>query len=251
MTLANTGINSSRVKLTPFDFAGVNVEEVPDDHPLKPIYLSGGLLLPITPTVTETLQANYEQQEIPQNNESFHVYKNTSNRQISLGDIVFPADTIQDGRYALAAIHFFRTYSLSSFGVGGTGRPPSPMWFSGFGKFIYHKVPTLLTASTLTFGGQDVDLVPVPSPGGTDTETDQTDAIDAAWSKKSIPANRFSSNLETERRLAIERAGVDVNWIPIKLTVGGVSLTVQHSPLYWKTFSLEDYRKGKLVEEEW
>lgn len=250
MSLPNTGINNYRVTLTPFDFASIDMASVDDDDPLKPIYETGGLVLPITPSVTETLQTNYEQQEIPQNNEGYYVYKNTSNRQIGLGDVIFPADTVEAGRYALAAMHFFRTYSFSDFGVARTGRPPSPMWFSGFGKFIFHKVPTILTASTLTYGGQDVDLIPVPSPGS-GGETDQTAAVDNAWGKKAIPANRFTSNLETERQLAVDQAGVDVNWLPVKFVVGGVSLIVQHSPLYWKTFSLEDYRKGKLVEEEW
>lgn len=251
MTDYSTGIGKCAVKLTPFDFESINLAEAPDDDPLKPIYATGGLIFPITPSVTETLQANYASQEIPQNNEAYHVYSNSSNRQISLGNVIFPADTEEDARYALAAIHFFRTYSLSDFGVGRTGRPPSPMWFSGFGKFIYNKVPTLLSASTLNFGGADVDLIPVPSPGGTAAETDQRTQVNDAWSKAGSATNRFSSNLETERQLEAQRNSVDLNWLPAKLEIGNVNLIVQHSPVFWKTFNLEEYRQGKLIEEGW
>lgn len=252
MTDLSTGIGKYAVKLTPFDFESINLSEAPDDHPLKPIYALGGLVLPITPSVTESLQANYGQQEIPQNNEAFHVYSNSSNRQISLGNVIFPADTEEAGRYALAAVHFFRTYSMSDFGVGRSGRPPSPMWFSGFGKFIYHKVPTLMSASTINFGGADMDLIPVPSPGSS-LGTNQTSNVEQNWTKAGSVTNRFSANLETERQLEAQKNSddIDLNWLPVKLEIGNVNLIVQHSPLFWKTFDLDKFRNGDMVEEGW
>lgn len=248
MTDELSGIAKARVTLTPFDFASVNPDTVSDDDPFKPIYRTG-LVLPITPSVTETLQANYDAQEIPQNNESYHVYKGSSNRQISLGNVIFPADTEEAARYALAAIHFFRVYSLSDFGVGRSGKPPSPIWFSGFGPFIFKKVPTLLTASAINHGGTDMDLLPVPSPGGTASDNDQTTQVDQNWTKASSVTNRFTTNLEQERQHEARKSNLDLNWLPPKVEIANVSLTVQHSPLFWKGFNLSDYRAGKMTEE--
>ncbi len=249
MTDEPSGIAKARVKLVPFDFASITTSSVPADDPMKPIYETGGLIFPIMPAVSETLQANYESQDIPQNNESFHVYKGTSNRTISLGNVVFPADTEEDARYALAAIHFFRSYSLSDFGVGKSGRPPSPMWFSGFGPYIYGKVPTIMTSAAINFSAADMDMIPVPSPGGTGADTNQTAQVEDKWDKSGSVTNRFTANLATERQTEARKSSLDLNWLPAKVEISNIALTVQHSPMFWKGFNLTDYRSGKMLDE--
>jgi len=161
-------IETDAAKLTPFDFGLLSSELSDETHPLNPIYRTGGLIFPITPNITETGAVNYDSVEIPHTNEAFNVYRGTDNRQINIGNVIFPCDTKENARYALAAIHFMRSYSLMDFGTAKTGRPPSPMHFSAFGKYMFHKVPVLFKGFNMNLSDQDIDMVAVENPGGGD-----------------------------------------------------------------------------------
>lgn len=206
-------IEATPAKLRPFDFTTIIASEGDDpNHPLAPIFATDGLVFPITPNVTETVAINYDSQEIPHTNEAFNVYRGTDNRNINLGNVIFPCDNNENARYALAAIHFFRTYSLMDFGTTRTGRPPSPMHFSAFGKYSFDEVPVLMKGFSITHSDMDIDLMKVTNPG--DEE--------------------------------------DLTWLPAKLAIGDISLVVQHSPNYWRgigqeKFSLTEFRNGDLI----
>jgi hypothetical protein len=206
-------IEQYAAKLVPFDFDELAGELADESHPLHPIYNTGGLLLPITPNITESTNINYDSVEIPHTNEAFNVYRGTSNREISLGNVIFPCDTSENARYGLAAIHFFRTYSLMDFGVSRSGRPPSPMFFSAFGKYMFDSVPVLLKGYSMNLSDMEIDQIPATNPDGD-----------------------------------------DFSWLPVKLNIGDLQLTVQHSPNYWRGvdggFSLQDFRNGSLVNRQ-
>lgn len=181
------------VKLVPFDMAGMT-------GPLQPIAATGGLVFPYTPTVDESVAINYEKSgDLTHTNEQFHVFKNRGNREITLGNCLFTADNEENARYALAAIHFFRSYSMMDYGRGKTARPPSPMWFHGFGPMGFQQLPVLLTGWSIQWDGNTNDLVSISarSPNAPPS-TGEFGAFSDAVAQRLKPEDLARSVTETE-----------------------------------------------------
>lgn len=194
-------------------------------HALWPIFMTNGLVFPYNPAISENVQVNYESIDLTHTNESYYSYKNTSNVRITLSSSVWTCDTFDNAIYALAALHFFRTYSRMDFGRGRTGRPPSPMWFSAYGNYAYHRVPVLFEKADWSFPN-DVDYVGIPEPGSTE------------YRSRRLNLKRTSSGDSTNNRYT---------WLPMKFEVSSISLLVQHTPRYWTNWNLDDYRSGAML----
>jgi len=192
-------------------------------HALFPILMTGGLVFPYNPIISEGVSVNYDAVELTHANESFHVYRNTDNVRISIQNAVWTCDTFDNAVYALSVLHFFRTYSQMDFGKNQTGRPPSPMWFSAYGNYAFHRVPVLLEKADWSFPN-DVDYVGIPE---------------------------FDTDEYISRRLSFAKHGTGLNhaytWLPMKFEVSSISLVVQHSPRFWSNWSLADYRSGDML----
>lgn len=235
-------------RLVPFDF----YNSPSSGGPLAPIYATGGLIFQYTPTITEAIQVNYSTSgDLPHTNEQYNVFKNRANRTIDLGNVVFTADTYANAKYALAAIHFFRTYSMMDFGKNGTGRPPSPMWFSALGEFMYDRVPVLLSGASFNFDGTSHDLVQLAK----NTSSVKSNVLEEPGAARAGDlANQFLPTGELPDIRQVRDVGEDIGgtnaWIPAKVEISNVRLTVQHSPKYWKEeFSLEDFKSGSLINK--
>jgi len=243
-------INRAYARLKPFDFDTVK-QEFSNEHALAPLEATDGLVFPFLPSISETHSVNYDSSGLVHTNEQYNTYRDTSNVEISLSNCIFTCDTIENARYALAAIMFFRSYTKMDYGVTrsdrgqsyapATGRPPCPMWFSALGKYGYSDLPVILNGCSIPMADSEVDLVPVPNPGAVDYNA----AIDSAVSQ--------SNNLSTQKEY-IRRAfsNLDFNedtvtYLPMKFTIDSISLTVQHTPQYWKSFSLSEYRSGDMI----
>ncbi|KPL07306.1 hypothetical protein AMJ86_04790, partial [bacterium SM23_57] len=133
-------------------------------HALAPIFATNGLVFPYNPTISEGISVKYDALELTHTNESYHVYRGTDNVRINIGDAKWTCDTFDNAVYALSALHFFRTYSHMDFGAGRSGRPPSPMWFSAYGNYAFHRVPVLMEKADWSFPA-DVDYVGIPEFG--------------------------------------------------------------------------------------
>lgn len=193
-----------------------------NEHALAPIFETGGLVFPYNPTVSEKMSVKYDAVELTHSNESYHVYRSTDNARISISEAVWTCDTFESAIYALSVIHFLRSYSQMDFGRNRTGRPPSPMWFSAFGSYAYHRVPVLLESADWSFPS-DVDYVGIPDFGSTEYR---------------------------QRRLQHDRtADGNYTWLPMIFKVPSIQLVVQHSPRYWINFSLDDYRSGNMLRK--
>lgn len=191
-----------------------------DQHALYPIIKTGGLVFPYNPSISEGVSVKYDAIDLVHANESVYVYKATDNVRITITDATWTCDTFDNAVYALSAIHFFRSYSQMDFGRNRTGRPPSPMWFSAFGNYAFHRVPVLLEKADWSFPN-DVDYVGIPE---------------------------FGSTEYIERRLNYRRdASGSYTWLPMTVKVASISLVVQHSPTYWRQFNLDDYRSGAML----
>ncbi len=243
-------IESRRVILKPFDFEHPSPEMreyvTRRDNIMYPIYNSGGLVMTYTPMINETASMDYQSNDISQNNEGYNIYRGTKNRTITLSNIVFTCETPAQGLYALAAIHFLRSYSLTDFGVGRSGRPPSPMWFSAYGKYVYDKVPVLLSGYGFKTSDPELDLVPIVNPEQTSLYSQHRQS-------------NISRNGSHKAELGLLRDAIqnidytEHSWLPVKVEIDSLTLTVQHTPLYWKTFNMDDYKSGRLAQnsEDW
>lgn len=202
-------------------------------HPLYPLTLTNGLVFPYTPTISESLGTRYDTTELIHANESVHTFKNNENVRITLSECIWTSETWDQAIYTLAVIHFFRSYRLMDFGRGKSGRPPSPMWFSAYGNYLYTDVPVLIERVDLTFPA-DIDYVGVPNPGTTDYSSQMLQFTTPA-------ATGISTNS------LISQSG-DFTWIPIKFTVSSISMVVQNSVKYWTTtFDLAQFKAGQLI----
>jgi hypothetical protein len=202
-----------------------STSSVPSNHPLGPLFATGGLIFPYMPEISEGINVKYEPVEVLQSNESFYAYRNTDNVRIEISNAVWTCDTFENARYALAALHFFRSYRLMDYGAGKgqTGRPPSPMWFSAYGNYAFQRVPVLLERATWTFPS-DIDYVGIPEPGTKE------------WVSQTLAPKRSGQQSS------------DYTWMPIKFVVSSISLIVQHAPNYWlNQFNLSDYRNGNMI----
>lgn len=191
-------------------------------HALAPIFATSGLVFPYNPTISESISVKYDSMELMHTNESYNVYRGTDNVRINIGDATWTCDTFDNAVYALSALHFLRTYSQMDFGIGRTGRPPSPMWFSAYGNYAFHRVPVLMEKADWTFPS-DVDYIGIPEFG--------------------TPEYRA-------RTLKYERdASTQYTWLPMTFKVSSISLVVQHSPSFWSNWNLDMYRSGELLRQ--
>ena len=191
-----------------------------DDHALFPIFLTNGLVFPYNPQISENISVKYDAVDLTHTNESFYVYRGTDNRRINIGEAVWTCDTFDNAIYAMSVIHFLRTYSQMDFGAGRTGRPPSPMWFSAYGNYAFHRVPVLMEKADWSFP-PDVDYVGIPEFGSPE------------YKGRQLKYRRDNSTRYT--------------WLPMKFTVSAISLVVQHSPRFWTNWNLDMYRSGEMV----
>lgn len=196
-------------------------EPVQRSHPLFPIFDTGGLVFPYNPNISEGVSVKYDSIELVHSNESFHTYRGTENVKINISDAVWTCDTFDNALYALAALHFFRTYQYMDFGRNRSGRPPSPMWFSAYGNYMFHRVPVLMESASWDFPN-DIDYVGIPEPGTQE------------FRRRELKFSRDSS--------------VSYTWLPMTFKISSINLIVQHSPRYWTTWNLDDYRSGKMLD---
>ena len=201
-------------------------------HPLYPLTLTGGLVFPYTPTISESLGTKYDATELVHSNENVHTFKNNDNVRITLSECVWTSETWDQAIYTLGVIHFFRSYRLMDFGRGKTGRPPSPMWFSAYGSYLYNALPVLIERVDLAFPA-DIDYVGVPNPGTTAYNQQQ---LNFSTSASSNVAGTFLS-----------QSG-DFTWIPVKFTIASIQMVVQNAVTYWtKRFDLAAFKAGQLL----
>ena len=191
-------------------------------HALAPIFATSGLVFPYNPTISEGVSVKYDAVELTHTNESFHAYRGTDNVRINISDAVWTCDTFDNAIYALSALHFFRAYSHMDFGAGRTGRPPSPMWFSAYGNYVFHRVPVLMEKADWSFPS-DVDYVGIPE---------------------------FGTPEYKARILKFERDdSTQYTWLPMVFKISSISLVVQHSPSFWTNWNLDMYRSGELLRK--
>ena len=135
----------------------------------------------------------------------------------------FTAATTAEARYAVAALHFFRSAMKMGFGEHDKNRgvPPPVLNFSGYGPGFFKNIPVVI--SNLNFA--------------LDTSTDY---VFARIEQDQKPTDNISSNFH-------HNEVVDETFIPIKTTFI-LSLSPAYNTYETRTqFTMADFVKGKLL----
>lgn len=134
--------------------------------PLAKTMFNMGVIFPYTPTVTVTHTANYNQQKLTHSNYPSFFYESSEVAEITItGD--FSVQSIDEGQYLMAAIHFFRSATKMFYGKDSdpvAGNPPPVLFLDGYGTNYFPHVPCVLKNFTHTMPA-DVDYLDVPAYG--------------------------------------------------------------------------------------
>ena len=207
---------------------------------LQPLYDSGGLLWPYTPTITDQATVQYDHYEPVHTNQPFAAFKSVAAKQIIVSG-TFTAMNQAEARYCIAAIHFLRTITKMFFGVGGEdrtaidlrGTPPPILLFNAYGTAMFHNVPVIVTTYVVELA-QDVDYVEVELDSGVGS---------------SFVTTGFDENGFISAGSGFISSNDSSAWVPSKFNVS-VTLEVQNTPdRLRRNFNLNDFRTGKLIKK--
>ena len=128
---------------------------------MKPLIETNGVIFPYTPSITVTHAANYTSSPLTHSNYPMQFYNNSEVQDITItGD--FTVQSIDEGKYLMAAIYFFRAATKMFFGTGNNvGNPPPMVFLDGYGDHYFPHVPCVVASfqHTLT---PDVDYIEIP-----------------------------------------------------------------------------------------
>jgi hypothetical protein len=132
---------------------------------LAPLKATNGVIFPYTPQVSVTHSARYGATNLTHSNYTNYSYEGSEVQAITLtGD--FTVQNIEEGKYLLAAVYFFRAATKMFFGQGPhVGNPPPMVFLTGYGSHYFPNVSCVVTSFQHTMGA-DVDYMSIPTTGG-------------------------------------------------------------------------------------
>lgn len=206
--------NDRRARLSPR--AGVFDQLITTDGIMAPLRETYGLMFPITPTINENVEVNYETYDMAHGLMPIQAYRSGGQKTLSI-NAMFVAQTDVEARYCLACIHFIRSFSKMNFGDNdpNAGTPPPILVFNAYGDAMFHNLPVVISNASFDWPN-DVDYVYTTSQTSTSTSVRSTDSMIAD------------------------------GWVPSKFTMS-LSLIVQPTPAKLRKFNLEAFRNGTLL----
>lgn len=194
-----------------------------------PLKSTRGVIFPYTPAISVTHNANYGVTKLTHSNYAAYFYEGSEISAITIsGD--FTVQSIEEGKYLLAAVSFFRSCTKMFFGDQDNqiaGNPPPMVFLNGYGKYYFPNVPCVITNFTHTLPA-DVDYIEVSHYGNDVSPTSQ-------------------SNNSGEFKAENELLSVAATRVPTSSTI---SISVQ--PVYSRkfvheNFNLNEFAKGSLL----
>jgi hypothetical protein len=204
---------------------------------LLPLVSTNGMLWPYQPNITYQQDVNYQTMEVVHANQDFHVYARTPALKLQV-EGEFTAQNQQEGRYALACIHFLRTVSKMYFGGQTTGAsqnmgtPPPVLLFDAYGQYMFNALPVIVTSFTVTLP-KDVDYVPINIGDVTSTNN---------------PASNAAAPFDSINEPYLKSDTSGIAWIPAVFSIT-TNLVVQNTPSRLKAFDLDQFRTGALMKQ--
>lgn len=211
------------------DTLGPNPGGFNNSNLLAPLWSTGGVLFPYTPSISSGYSVEYDPTAFIHSIYGYNAYIRSYPKPISL-DAEFTAQTEREALYLLAVIHFFRTVTKSYFGTHPyekAGTPPPTLIFNYLGDYQFNNVPVIVKDFDYVYEA-NVDYVAVKTAATQDT------------SYQSAESRRFS----------LPAASSDgYTYVPTHMTVR-LSLDTQYIPIQLRNeFDLDKFRAGKLMNK--
>ena len=128
---------------------------------MQPLIETNGVIFPYTPTISITHAANYNPVSPTHSNYPMQFYNNSEVSDIQISG-EFTVQSVDEGKYLMAAIYFFRSATKMFFGTGdNVGNPPPIVFLDGYGSHYFPHVPCVISAFTHTLAN-DVDYIEIP-----------------------------------------------------------------------------------------
>ena len=131
----------------------------PDPGPvLWPLYNTGGVIFPYTPTIDTSYKANYTPYDLTHSNYRGYFYQSSYVDGVNVKG-TFTAQDTAEANYLLAVIHFFRSVTKMFYGQDSqAGSPPPLVFLSGLGDFQFNQHPCVVSQFNYSLPG-DVNYI--------------------------------------------------------------------------------------------
>ena len=216
-----------RAKLSPKSLSNAQtiLGERKNTNLLFPLYQTGGVLFPYTPSITTGAVTEYDPTSFIHSNYGYNAYVRSYPKTISI-NAEFTAQSNDEALYLLAVIHFFRSVTKSYFGVNPyelAGTPPPTLIFNYLGEYQFNNVPVVIKYFDYNYEA-NIDYVPVNT------------TLPSMYSGNiGVNLPRGNSNgwtyVPTHMQVSLE---LDTQYVPIKLR---------------DEFNLDKFRSGALINK--
>jgi hypothetical protein len=209
---------------------------------LSPLKHTDGFIFPYVPNVTVTHAANYSSMNLTHSNYAQYFYESSAVASISInGD--FTVQSLDEAKYFLAAVYFFRACTKMFYGLSGDyqGSPPPIVYLDGYGQHYLPHVSCVITSFSHTMPN-DVDYMEVNTPQSV-TTTKTSNQVSGALGSIKLPS---VSGTNAGNEITTQSINTAFNRVP---TASTFNLTLQ--PIMSRTqaidFSYKDFARGGLI----
>lgn len=149
---------------------------------IAPLKQTDGFIFPYVPSVTVSHTANYQTVALTHSNYAQYFYESSAVSAINIsGD--FTVQNIDEARYFLAGLYFFRAATKMFYGSSTSypGSPPPIVYLDGYGQHYLPHVACVVTSFSHTMPS-DVDYLEVNTPQSVSTTVENRTAPGALLS---------------------------------------------------------------------
>lgn len=224
---------------------------------LGPLIETNGVIFPYTPTIGLSHTANYSAATPTHSNYNQNFYNNSDVTDITISG-EFTVQSVEEGKYLMAAIYFFRSATKMFFGQGANvGNPPPIVFLDGYGGHYFPHVSCAITSFSHTLPA-DVDYIQIPITTTTLTESENTDVIPPGVNDSlGAPVGMFNSKAFLDHN-PTPKSSKKYGYASIETTTrlptnSTISITLK--PMYSRKnlaerFNLNDFAAGKLISDK-
>lgn len=222
---------------------------------MSPLIDTNGVIFPYTPSIQVTHAANYVTTPLTHSNYPMQFYNNSEVQDITItGD--FTVQSIDEGKYLMAAIYFFRAATKMFFGTGANvGNPPPIVFLDGYGDHYFPHVPCVVSSFQHTLA-PEVDYMEIPITTTSLVEVDaQNDNFNTGSVQLSEEEKRYVPSLLNGTTAKDRTKRTQFQNIITKTRVPtNSSITVTLKPVYSRRnlhqrFDLNKFAAGKLLQD--
>ena len=258
--LGNASSGDWRVRLSLAPNAGYLYNDAAVGTILYPLFKTGGVIFPYTPTITTSYKAEYEPYSLTHSNFKGYFYKSSYVDPVNI-KATFTAQDTAEANYLLAVIHFFRSVTKMFYGQDANrGAPPPLVFLTGLGQYQFNKHPCVVASFEYNLPAE-VNYIRASSVfnvNGTNTLT--------ARESTSTASNPLSYTIErlknhglkpgAQKDPAFVRILGQVSsqdppstYVPTKMDINISLYPMQSRQQVSQVFSLAQFANGKLLTE--